>query len=137
MNLENLKRAKVLLETSHKLKNLIPNHFERIESPSCDKYDLKFGGDDRFAVFKCTVFLDCHHGYYGNSSCSCPVSIDNTDAQNLLNRALNKHMQPILDTMAAFAREDAVKMKGEIQKELDAAAELMDSICTEEESQQN
>lgn len=116
-----------LKTTSTTLRNLRPRYIEKIKDSSCDKYDLKFGGDDRFAVFKTTVFLDCHLGYYGNSSCSSMGSVDNTTATRLLNKALNKHMVIILEAMADFADSEALALTAEAEKELANMQALIDS----------
>ena len=119
---------RTLKNASSLLRNLRPRYLEKIKDSSCDKYEMKFGGDDRFSVFKTTVFLDCHLGYYGNSSCSRMGSVDEKLANSLLNRALNKHMTLILETMADFAASDAAKLVGDAESELNAMQILIDSV---------
>lgn len=135
MNLESLARAKGLLQTSQKLEGIIPAYVKKASDSSCDKHSLIFGGDDRFAVFKTTVFLDCHIGYYGNSSCSTLCSIPQDDAKKLLNKALNKHMKLILDTMAQYAKDEALALKGKAEEELAKAAQLISELGSEAEKE--
>ena len=116
-----------LKNTANKLRGIIPTYAEKIKDSSCDKHALQFGGDDRFSVFKATVFLDCHTGYYGNSSCSSLTRIDNEIAQSLLNKALNRHMDLILKTMAEFAEKAAANLIEGAEKEIAAMQELINS----------
>ena len=117
-----------LKNTADKLRGIIPRYTEKIKDSSCDKHALQFGGDDRFSVFKATVFLDCHTGYYGNSSCSTLVSIDSKTAQSLLNKALNRHMAIILETMAEFAEKAASARIIEAEKEIAEMQEIINSV---------
>lgn len=132
MKIDEIRKLK---NASTLLKNLYPNYREKIKDSSCDKYALKFGGDDRFSVFKATVFLDCHIGYYGNSSCSRMGDLDNTLASSLLNRALNRHMVLILETMAEFAAEDASELVVKAEEELASLQSLIDSVKQSPEPQ--
>lgn len=127
MKLENLARVRELLQHSKKLKTLIPE-YQKVIGGSCDKYALKFGGDDRFSVFKTQVFLDCHTGQYGSSSCSTFCSIDSKDAQEFLNQALNKNMRLILEDMAGFAEKKALDLKVKAESELKVAQDMLASI---------
>lgn len=133
MKLENLARVRELLQQSKKLSTLLPE-YQKVIGGSCDKYALKFGGDDRFSVFKANVFLDCHTGYYGSSSCSTFAHVDSKDAQEFLNQALNKNMKLILEDMAGFAEKKALALKATAEAELKAAQEMLDSIYAEGEN---
>ena len=125
MKIDDIRKLKSASET---LRNLRPAYLKEIQDSSCDKHAMKFGGDDRFSVFKCTIFLDCHTGYYGNSSCYTKASIDNGLAQSLLNRALNQHMSLILETMADIAAKDASSLTEQAEKELASMQALIDSV---------
>jgi hypothetical protein len=122
---------------SDTLKNLRAKYLEAIKKEHCDKYAMKFGGDDRFSVFKCTVFLDCHTGYYGNSSCSSLGSVDSALAPKLLNAALNKHMNLILSTMAEIAEEQASKLTEKAEAEIAELQALIDSAKSQGENKLN
>jgi hypothetical protein len=131
MKLENLERVRTLLDQSRKLRNIIPAYKAVAGVGSCDKYALKFGGDDRFSVFKAQVFLDCHTGTYGSSSCYTMCGIPNADAQEFLNQALNKNMKLILEDMAMFAEQKALALKAKAEAELKIAQDLLASIYEE------
>lgn len=128
MNLESLEKAKSLLSTARVLEGIIPAFKKKTSDASCDKHGLIFGGDERFAVFKTTVFLDCHTGYYGNSSCSTLCSVNSDDAKRLLNKALNKHMKIILDSMADYAKQEARALKTKAEEELAKAAKIISEL---------
>lgn len=130
MKLENLARVRELLRQSKTLKTIIPE-YQKVIGGTIDKYALKFGGDDRFSVFKTTVFLDCHTGAYGSSSCSTFRSINNEDAREFLNQALNKNMKLILEDMADFAEKKALALKVQAEAELKVAQDMLDSIYEE------
>jgi hypothetical protein len=125
--MKNIEKIKTLRRASHLLATLRPKYLEKIKDSSCDKHDMKFGGDDRFSVFKCTVFLDCHTGYYGNSSCSSMGGVDNVIAQELLNRALNKMMPQVLEEMAKQADLAAQKLTIDAQAEIDSLQAEIDA----------
>lgn len=128
MNTTTIETIRAYKQAANTLKTLRPKYIEEIKDSRCDKYDMKFGGDDRFSVFKCTVFLDCHTGYYGNSSCSTKGSVDSKLAGELLNAALNKHMELILNTMAEIAEKHATKLTGKAEEEIAQLQSLIDSV---------
>ncbi len=125
MKIDEIRTAK---RTSKALREIRPRFLEKIKDSSCDKHGMAFGGDDRFSVFKVAVFLDCHTGYYGNSSCSTMASVDTPTATRLLNKALNKHMVLILETMADFADSEASSLTADAEKELAEMQALIDSV---------
>ena len=126
--MKKLERAKELISNSEKLSGLIKEHNKKLENPSCDKHGLSFGGDSRFSVFKADVFLDCHHGYFGDSGCSVLARVDHEIAKRALNRVLNKNMGMILNEMSLLIREDASEIVKEASKELDEAYEFLKGI---------
>lgn len=132
MKLEKLERVRTLLNQAMLLRKLPQMHREIAAEPNCDKHDLTFGGDSRFAVFKVQVHLTSYKGYYGSSSCSTVGDIDNQDASDLLNGALRIHRDLILSTMADIAEHRAKKIKGEAEAEIKAAQDLLASILSEE-----
>lgn len=131
MKLEKLERVRVLLNQAKTLRTLPDVHRNIAAETNCDKHDFKFGGDSRFAVFKADVHLTSYKGYYGNSSCSTVGGIDNRDAADLLNEALNIHRNLILSTMADIAERKAQQIKGEAEVEIKVAQDLLASILSE------
>jgi hypothetical protein len=113
---------------ANKLRSILPKYAKERENSSCDKYACSFGGDDRFSVFKTCVFLDCHTGYYGDSSCGTLVTVDNAMATRALNAALNKHKALILDSMAEALESEAQKLIGDAEAELKKIQDLLDSV---------
>ena len=128
MKLEQMEKIKRLLTNADAVGNLRGKYLEKTSATSCDKHGMKFGGDSRFSVFSCKVFLDCHTGYYGSSSCSTLATVDHEFAEKYLNAALNEHMDLILKTMAKHARFDAANMKEQAEQEIRAAKDVLDSI---------
>lgn len=132
MNTENIDKIKQLNAASKTLSTLVDSYNEKIKEPSCDKYALEFGGDDRFSVFSAKVFLDCHTGYYGNSSCSRFASVDSKLAESLLNWALNKNMRLILNDMAECAKKKAAQLEDAARKELEEMAKMIEEATKQE-----
>tara|TARA_R110000851_G_scaffold6726_1_gene26782 strand:- start:1063 stop:1458 length:396 start_codon:yes stop_codon:yes gene_type:complete len=128
MSFNKLNAAKSLKNTSSKLGGLLEDYSAKVSHSSIDKYNLKFGGDSRFSVFKVDVFLDCHTGSYGSSSCSTMISVDNKTASIALNKVLNKHMKMILDEMALSIAEEAKKLVSDAKAELEEATKFLDEI---------
>lgn len=120
MNTDHIKQIQQLTRDAKTIGNLRESYLAEIKQDNCDKYEMKFGGDDRFASFSCKVFLDCHTGYYGNSSCSRKGSIDASSAQMALNYALNKNMNLILQDMAEAMKKKAASLVEKAQAEIDA-----------------
>lgn len=124
----NIQKIQELKTASRKLANLRSSYLEKVEAPSCDKYNMEFGGDSRFSVFSCKVFLDCHTGYYGNSGCSTLASVDSSLASELLNKAMNKHMNLILATMAEMATKKASTLTKDAEKEIASYQKIIDAM---------
>ena len=128
MDTENLKKAKDLFDQSKKISGTIANHNKKLEGRNCDKYALKFGGDSRFSVFKANVFLDCHHGYSGDSNCSVLYRIDCNVAEKALNAVLNKNMEFILTEMGKHIESQAKGLVADAEKEIKSATEFLKSL---------
>lgn len=131
MNTQNIDKIKLLNSASKTLSTLVDKYHEKIKEPSCDKYELKFGGDDRFCVFSAKVFLDCHTGYYGNSSCSTFANVDSKLAQALLDYALNKNMRTILADMAECAKKEASTLEGAAKEELEQMKRMIEEAVAQ------
>lgn len=126
MNTQNIEKIKQLNAASKTLSTLVDKYMEKIKDSSCDKHALKFGGDDRFSVFSAKVFLDCHTGYYGSSSCSTFANVDSKLAQQLLDYSLNKNMRAILADMAEAAKKEASKLEGAAKEELEQMRKMIE-----------
>lgn len=133
MNTQNIDKIKLLNSAAKTLSTLVDKFSETIKDPRCDKHELKFGGDDRFSVFSTKVSLDCHTGYYGNSSCSTFASVDSKLAQQLLNYALNRNMRAILADMAEAAKKEASKLEGAAKEELEHMRKMIEEAISTEE----
>lgn len=126
MNTQNIEKIKLFNSAAKTLSALVDSFMKKTEEPNCDKHALKFGGDDRFSVFSTKVFLDCHTGYYGSSSCSTFANVDNKLAQQLLDYALNKNMRLILADMAECAKKEASKLEGAAKEELENMRKMIE-----------
>lgn len=124
--MKNIETIKTLRRTSTTLSTLVDNYKKTTSDSSCDKYGLKFGGDDRFSVFSFKLYLDCHTGYYGNSSCSTFASVDSRIAARLLNKVLNRKMREILSDMAKEATLEANALHDAAKKELEELAKSIE-----------
>jgi len=138
MNLDKVKQLKNLVNAAKSLKTLAVDYGEVIKDSRCDKHAFCFGGDDRFAVFSTKIFLDCHTGYYGNSSCSTFRSIPNDIAQRALNKVLNRNRNRILDEMAEAIMDEARAAHGAAKQELQSFTQaLEESMIPESEEESN
>ena len=123
-----LESIKSIRFNGQKLKTLVPRYIAAAGKPQCDKHSLMFGGDERFSIFRCHVILCGYTGYYGSSSCSTFDDVPNELAQRLLNKALNKHMTLILQTMGEIAEEEARPLLEKARQEVDAAQKLLHEV---------
>lgn len=126
--MKKLEEIKNLLRAA-KIKDLRDNYMKTLASRSnIDKYDFKFGGDERFSVFKVPVRLSCYTGYYGNSSCSTFMIIDSELAKEALNHYLNHNVDAVLEGMADYMEEKASSLVAQAEKELAEQQEILDQI---------
>ena len=126
--MQKLKEIKDLLRAAQ-IKDLYESFNKTIaEKPNIDKFGLMFGGDNRFSVFACSVFLDCHTGYYGNSSCSTYFNVDSKLAQEALNHYLNDNLDEVLAGMGEYLENKAAKLVGQAEKELAEQQAILDAI---------
>lgn len=134
--MKSIQEIKQLKLDAIRLETLFDKHLERIKDTSCDKHGIQFGGDSRFAVFSTQVFLDCHTGYYGNSNCGSPFSIDSKKASQWLNKYLNANMRNVLAGMAKYARQEAMALEGKAREEIEAANKLLNELLEIENTQE-
>ena len=123
--MNNVRNIEKLMENSKKLHALEGKYKINIDDPRCDKFGFAFGGDSRFSVFSFSLFLDCHTGHFGNSSCSTLMSLDSDIVEKHFNIYLNKHKSKILQEVADSISIEASSLADEAVKEL---AERMDKI---------
>ncbi len=124
--MKSIERIKLLSSTAKTLETLEENYKKAISNESCDKYELKFGGDDRFSVFSCKVSLTCYTGYYGSSGCSTFANVAPEIANRILNKVLNRRMSEILEDMAKEARLEAKDLYDAAKKELEFLSEQLE-----------
>ena len=73
-----LKEIKKLNRDAKTLDTFFKRYNEKISEPTCDKYEAKFNGDDRWCFAgKHAISFNTRYGYYGNSSCSTFDTISN------------------------------------------------------------
>lgn len=124
--MKNLEQIKKLSIVAAKLKSLWNRYIAAIGNPLCDKHNFGFNVDTRFSMTgTMTVSLDAYTGNYGSSSCYVFDNIPQDIAQALFTKAINKHAQLLLDTMAEIAELEASKLVSSAKAEL---AELEKSI---------
>tara|TARA_B100000678_G_scaffold281846_1_gene280126 strand:+ start:580 stop:1020 length:441 start_codon:yes stop_codon:yes gene_type:complete len=97
--------------------------------PHCDKKHFGFrpGAADRgLAAFTATVNLEAYAGYYGSSSVSRVLSLDDKLIGRYFAAALNQHRQAIFDTIAELAENDASKLVAEAREELSRITDMLE-----------
>lgn len=111
--------------------------YAKATAPShVDKHGFKFSTNDRCSTFRTQVSLETYTGTYGNSSVGTFLSLvsDKSDVADVFIRALNHHRSEILQTMARIMNDDADKLKGEAEREIEALRELIERPLAEEEA---
>ena len=131
MKIDQIRKLKAV---ARQLKNLYPVYLEKSSKTRCDKHQLKFGGDTRFTIFKCPIALTGYLGYFGDSGCTTITNIDNIIAESLFNKAINRHLPLLLETMAEYAEREAATMVAEARDELAKLDALLDSVTTATET---
>lgn len=93
--------------------------YEELRKDStCDKHGIGFCLDDRFSAVKVVLTLDSWRGYYGNSSCSRFLYVDEAVFKKHLIRVLNDELFSLLQKVGQSAMDEARTLS------LDAHAEL-------------
>lgn len=127
MNLTSIEKISALRSAAHTLQTLVATYNKYRSEPSCDKHDLKFGGDDRFNIFAVKIHLSGYRGYFGSSGCSSFADVNNELAQKFLTQYLNKHRDEVLQEMGEWAHKEAATLVEEGQAELDGLQALLTS----------
>ena len=134
--MKNLEAAKSIFREGNKIKNYFSTYGSTIEEyrkiqkrDDCDKYHNMFNYDSRFQACQShNVFFSSSRGYYGNSSCSKMLDIENPDVfWEGFDDYINKHKKEIFSHIAEHYMNKTKEMKKEIIQERDR----MNNILTE------
>lgn len=125
---ETLTKIQKLHTTAKTLRDLPGQYQKKIEDSRCDKHRLEFNGDARFTVFKTHIFLTYYLGYYGNSGCSTPISIDNDIATSALIEVLNNNRDSLLQQMADVIGKKAEQLARQAQSEVDKMQKMINEL---------
>jgi hypothetical protein len=132
--MKSLKEIQQKMKTADGIKSIKEKHAELCSEPRCDKHGIGFGVDNRFAVFSANIAFSAYTGYYGSSACSTRSNgIDSNIASEALHRAISKHEDLILETMAELISEDAEKMVNDARAEIDEATNFLMSLDNQTE----
>lgn len=136
MKMEKAERAKELLSLSKSLKSWIPRYIETINKYSCEKYNMGVNIDNQHTVFSAKISIDAYVGYHRNSSCSTfHVGGSDKDKEDLFRRAVMHHLAELIQTMGDLARQDALKMKAEVEDEMKKATSVIQELIAEIEKE--
>lgn len=95
--------------------------------PQCDKKGFGFGTDHRFVAFSINTKFDSKAGYYGNSSCSTVLSVDDrASVEAAFVKALNIHQKELFATAARLMREEAAALTDKAVAEVEAIQQMLD-----------
>lgn len=124
---------KKLERTTQQLRGAQDKFRKERSAPSADKTGFGFNLDDRFSSLKVTLALDSWVGYYGSSSCSRVVNIEDTEAaKRALVKWMNIHLGEILAGMADIVEQELV---GPRQKYIDQLKAELARLGTPQEQQ--
>ena len=130
MNELKVKKLTRLINEAKKLKNARQKFKAHLkENPNIDKYHFAFNQDTRFVA--CTplpVFLSSDTGEHGSSNCYTYLNLDEDLYKEYLKKALNKHIDIILNTMSDMMLEDAKQGKEKAIAFYEKQKELLNSI---------
>lgn len=94
-----------------------------------DKLEYGFNKDKRFAACDgVTVTFDSFVGSYGSSSCSTIVNLSSDVFNKHLLRYLNNNKHTIMLAIADSIEKDAISLKGEVEKELQAELDKLKEL---------
>jgi len=132
--MKTLKEIQQKMKTADGIKSIKQKHAELCSEPRCDKHGIGFGVDNRFSVFSANIAFSAYTGYYGSSGCSTQSNgIDSDIASKALYRAISKHEDLIIETMAELIAEDAEKMVNDAKAEINEATNFLMSIENQSE----
>ena len=129
MTKENITKLQRLFQCADRLYEYWDKYTNKTSEPACDKYGASFNKDDRFIIFKASIFFSAHTGQYGSSSCGTfSNQIDSELAKEYFIKAINLRKEQIFSDMAQLMKEDAKSLKSAALKEIDSLQEMINSV---------
>lgn len=126
MKQEALDRLKALHQFVESSRTWWARYRDTVCRPSCDKYDARFNGDDRFPVLTLKrLQFTAFTGYFGNSGCSTFGRMNSQLAEHYLPKAMTALAPELFAKMAELAELDATNLNAEAQKELASLQSLV------------
>lgn len=126
-NLKTFETIKKLKQNATSLKNSWSRFLEARSASNCDKHDFSFTNTDtRFASFTAKIYLTSYTGFYGSSSCSTFLHVDNDLATEALSAYLEAHKSTVLDWMGDYLDKKAGKMVSKARKEIEQMSNFLD-----------
>lgn len=127
METKTLDEIRKLRNSAATLKGFWPKWRENYLADSrCDKKGASFtSNDSRFSAFQFNLMFESHAGYYGNSSCSRILSIDNDLAAKYFRQAIQQMAEPLFERAAELMLADASTMTDKASAEIEALQSLL------------
>lgn len=126
--MSNIEKIQSLLRSAETLCGFHKLYSDKYSPNSnCDKKGFGFGKANRFSSFDVKTSFDNWAGYFGNSSCSTIMHVDRALAADFVVKAMNVHQREIFATAAKLMRDEARKLRGDAQTEIDRLQALLDS----------
>lgn len=128
--MKNLDEVKELRKNVSAIRNFLNATLQKYKSdPRIDKLDYGFNKDKRFAACNgVTVTFYSLVGSYGSSSCSTIVNLSSDIFNKHLLKYLNDNKNSIMEKIADSIEKDAISLKGEAEKELQAELDKLKEL---------
>lgn len=128
--MKKLDEVKELRRNVSAIRNFFNASLQKYKADSrCDKFNYGFNLDDRFKACQGkTITFDSWAGYFGDSGCSNIVSLSPEIFNKHLLRYLNNNKHAIMLAIADSIEKDAINLKGEAEKELQAEMDKLKEL---------
>jgi len=127
--MENTQKIKKLNDCAKSIIKGMVAYDEQKKRSDCDKFWMGFNKDDRFSAHKgILVRVDSWLGYYGSSSCSTVLHLDNNVFEEHFLKVLNRRFRELMEETAESIEKEAKTYKENALKELKKKLEEVERL---------
>lgn len=128
--MKKLDEVKELRRNVSAIRNFLNSTLQKYKSDTrIDKLEYGFNQDKRFSACNgVTITFDSLVGSYGSSSCSTIVNLSSDIFNKHLLKYLNNNKHTIMLAIADSIEKDAISLKGEAEKELQAELDKLKEL---------
>lgn len=122
-------KVKMWLSDANKIANIKLDFASKTKNPNVDKFAIGFNKDHRFKSFRVEVYFGGYTGDHGSSSVYNFLSLeDKKIAEDAVIDFCKKNEDELLNHIAGFYKEKAIKAKDKAKNELQAELDIINTL---------